>query len=187
MKKLKIGIAGAGGIGSNVAMLLTRAGFDDFKIIDFDKIDESNLNRQFYFHDQLGMIKISELKKNLERINGKIKIETSNLLLDSSNVKSIFDDCDVIVEGFDKAPDKSMIIDAYAEKGKLIVSACGVAGLNLEEIKTKKLQDNVYITGDFKSDINDNKLYSAKVMIVASMMAVIIMKHAGCSDTTYGG
>ena len=66
---MRIGIAGAGGIGSNVAMLLVRAGFTKFTIVDFDYLEQSNLNRQFYFEDQLGKSKVESLKINLERIS----------------------------------------------------------------------------------------------------------------------
>jgi sulfur carrier protein ThiS adenylyltransferase len=178
----KIGIAGVGGIGSNIAMLLTRAGVDNFKIVDFDKIDRSNLNRQFYFRDQIGKTKTKALEKNLKRINKDISIERSNILLNESNIDSIFADCDIIVEGFDKAHDKSMIIDAYSKTGKLIVSACGVAGLDTSNISTKRLQDNVFIVGDFSNDITDKKLFSTKVMIIASKMAEIILKHLNYTD-----
>jgi sulfur carrier protein ThiS adenylyltransferase len=173
----KIGISGVGGIGSNVAMLLARAGINNFKIVDFDKIDESNLNRQFYFCNQTGKRKTVMLEKNLKKINKNLIIQKENLLLNDKNIYNVFSDCDIIVEGFDKAPDKSMIIDTYAGTGKLIVSACGVAGINIDNIITKRIQENIFIVGDFESDIKDNKLYSTKVMIVASMMANIILKN----------
>jgi len=77
IRSVKIGIAGEGGLGSNCAMNLVRCGFDNFIIMDFDKIDASNLNRQFYFAEQIGMLKTEALKQNLKRINPDVKIEAS--------------------------------------------------------------------------------------------------------------
>jgi sulfur carrier protein ThiS adenylyltransferase len=174
---LKIGIAGTGGIGSNVAMLLVRYGVNRLKLFDFDKIEQSNLNRQFYFYDQLNENKVEKLATNLTRINKNIKLEYKTLKITNKNIKTLFNDCDIIVEGFDKAEDKSMLINSFINSKKLIVPACGVAGVNIDNIKTKNIQKNIYIVGDFISDINNYKLYSTKVMIIASIMANIIIKH----------
>ena len=154
----KIGIAGVGGIGSNVAVNLVRSGILNLKIADYDKIEESNLNRQFYFSDQIGRSKVDALEENLIRINSKIRLEKLNILINKDNIRSIFNDCSIIVEGFDKTNDKTLLVNEFCDTGKFVVSACGVAGLGTDNIKAKRLQDNIYIVGDFHTDIKDTKL-----------------------------
>ncbi|MDX1810028.1 MAG: sulfur carrier protein ThiS adenylyltransferase ThiF [Sulfurospirillaceae bacterium] len=171
-----IGIAGAGGIGSNVAVNLIRSGVKKLKIVDFDRIEQSNLNRQFYFQDQIGRYKVEALKENLQRINPEAQIITLNTKIEEHNINDIFDDCDIIVEGFDKAQYKALLIEYFIETKSLIVSASGIADHDLEEIKVKKIKDNCYIIGDFKKDIKDFKTYSTKVSIVAAMMANIVLE-----------
>ena len=174
----KIGIAGAGGLGSNVAVNLVRSGIDNIKIADFDTIDESNLNRQFYFKDQVGMVKVEALKENLTRINPDSSIEVKNVKLNEGNMKEFFADCDIVVEAFDKSKYKAMLLERVVGK-ELIVCGSGIAHHNLEEITIKSMGKNIYIVGDFSSDIKDCKTYSAKVQIVASMMANIVMERGG--------
>ncbi|NLK62027.1 MAG: sulfur carrier protein ThiS adenylyltransferase ThiF [Fusobacteria bacterium] len=175
---MKIGIAGVGGIGSNVAMYLVRAGFTKFKIIDFDIITESNLNRQFFFKNQVGKYKVDMLKENLENINGDIIIEKEVLELTKDNMLEKFNNCNIIVEGFDIKERKIELLEVFSNSNKLIVSANGIGGLDLSNIVTKKLGKNIFIVGDFKSDIIDYKTYSTKVSIIAGTMAnIIIEKH----------
>ncbi len=161
----KIGIAGIGGIGSNVAVHLVRSGFLSFKIVDFDKVEESNLNRQFYFYDQIGKLKTDALEENLKKINNNIIIEKGNIFLDENNILETFKDCDLIVEGFDQIKNKIMILEIFGNSSKTIVSACGVAGLNIDNIKIKNAGKNILIVGDFETDFRDKKLYSPKIFI----------------------
>ncbi len=174
---IRIGIAGIGGIGSNVALHLVRSGVRFFKLIDFDKVEEANLNRQFYFVDQIGMPKVEALKINLKRVNSDLDIITQVLKIEEDNIREIFSDCKIVVEGFDKASDKSMLIKSLSDEKELIVSANGVAGFDTSEIRIKKLGENVFVVGDFKSDNKDYKLYSHKVILIASIMAEIILRH----------
>ena len=97
LKKVKVGIAGAGGLGSNCAFNLVRSGFYKFKIVDFDVVEPSNLNRQFFFLDQLGMPKVLALEENLRRINPEVRIEAIQQKVQKDNARA-FDDCDVVVE-----------------------------------------------------------------------------------------
>lgn len=177
-KNKKIGIAGAGGLGSNVAVNLVRSGIDNIKVADFDVIDQSNLNRQFYFRDQVGMVKVEALRENLTRINPELSIEIEDMKLDETNMREFFSDCDIVVEAFDKSRYKSMLLEQVGRK-ELIVCGSGIAHHNLEEITVKQMGKNIYIVGDFSSDIKDCKTYSAKVQIVASMMANIVMERGG--------
>jgi sulfur carrier protein ThiS adenylyltransferase len=179
---MKIGIAGCGGIGSNIAVHLVRSGILELKVVDFDKVEESNLNRQFYFKDQTGKIKVSELKKNLLRINPDASIETENKKLTAFNLLETFKDCPIVVEGFDRKNDKLAFVEVFSQTDKFAVCASGVAGLDIDKIEIKKIGDNINIVGDFKSDIKDKKLFSAKVFVVASIMANLILIKLGFKD-----
>ncbi|MCS5422371.1 MULTISPECIES: sulfur carrier protein ThiS adenylyltransferase ThiF [Psychrilyobacter] len=176
---MKIGILGAGGIGSNVAVNLVRSGVSNLKIADFDRIDLSNLNRQFYFHDQIGKSKVEMLKENLERIAPDLEIEIIDTKIEETNAKELFDDCDILVEAFDKKEYKKLLIEEFHSSNKLIVSASGIAHHDTDNILTKKFGENIYVVGDFKKGIEEYKTYSPKVLIVASIMANIVMEKGG--------
>ena len=172
---MKIGILGAGGIGSNVAVNLVRSGVSNLKIADFDRIELSNLNRQFYFHDQIGKPKVEALRENLVRIDPDLEIEIIDEKLQKNNIKDLFVDCDILVEAFDKREYKTLLIEEFYGSNKLIVSASGIAHHDTDNIQTKKFGENLYVVGDFKKGIEEYKTYSPKVLIVASIMANLVM------------
>lgn len=174
----KVGIAGVGGIGSNVASILVRNGVTDLKVVDFDVVEAVNLNRQLYFHDQVGNYKVDMLKENLLRIKPELDIESEVLRLDRSNITETFADCSIIVEGFDDKKSKIEFIEAFAGTEKLTVGASGIAGLSLEEVKIRRI-GNCYIVGDHKSDIENETLFPAKVFMVASIMSHIVLEKGG--------
>jgi sulfur carrier protein ThiS adenylyltransferase len=109
--KHTVGIAGAGGLGSNCAVALARVGIGKLIIADFDVVSESNLNRQYYFRNQIREVKVNALKKNIALINPDVKVEEHLVKLNPENIPLIFKDCDVIVEAFDLAEMKQMIIE----------------------------------------------------------------------------
>ena len=176
---MKIGILGAGGIGSNVAVNLVRSGITNFKIADFDRVELSNLNRQFYFYDQIGKPKVQGLKENLEKIDPSVEIEIIDKKIEKDNIKELFSDCDILVEAFDKKEYKKLLIEEFYSSNKIIVSASGIAHHNVDDISTKKFGENIYVVGDFKKGIEEYKTYSPKVLIVASIMSNIIMSKGG--------
>jgi sulfur carrier protein ThiS adenylyltransferase len=173
---MQIGIAGAGGIGSNVAFQLVRGGIRHFKIVDFDTIENSNLNRQFYFADQVGQPKAATLALNLARINPAIHVEVVHARLDAENMAPTFSDADVVVEGFDGAQSKKVLLETFAGSQKLVVSASGVAGLELDTITTQTV-GNCHIVGDFTTAAGIDNLYAPKVILIASIMSQIVLKH----------
>ncbi len=173
---MKIGIAGVGGIGSNIAVNLVRSGIKKIKYGDFDRVEKSNLNRQFYFKDQIGMLKIDALYENLRRIDENIEVEKKEIKFNKENIKEYFQDCDIVVEGFDSKESKCIFMEEFYKSGKLIVSASGIAGIDTEKIKVKKLGENVYVVGDFEKDIKEYKVMSHKVACVAAKMTEIIME-----------
>lgn len=178
LQKHTVGIAGAGGLGSNVAMTLVRAGVGKLIIADFDVVSESNLNRQFYFRDQLGAKKVDVLKDNLLRINPDVKIEIHNIQLDSHNILPLFDSVDVMVEAFDIAEMKEMIIEQFQVNKPSIplVVGNGMAGWGeSNEMKVEKL-GNLYICGDSKTEIGPEMPPMApRVLICAAMQANTVM------------
>ncbi|MFA5160332.1 MAG: sulfur carrier protein ThiS adenylyltransferase ThiF, partial [Candidatus Omnitrophota bacterium] len=121
IEKAKIGIAGAGGLGSNCAACLVRVGFKYLTIADFDCIEPSNLDRQFYFEDQVGMKKVEALQTNLHRINPHLELQMLPVKLDRTNIREIFRGCDVVVECLDRAEVKSMLVSELLLSGKLII------------------------------------------------------------------
>ncbi|RJQ83631.1 MAG: sulfur carrier protein ThiS adenylyltransferase ThiF [Desulfobacteraceae bacterium] len=178
---MKIGIAGTGGIGSNVAVFLVRSGVRRLKLVDFDRVDGVNLNRQFYFRDQIGRPKVEMLAENLLRIAPEARIERLVMRLDAGNLPALFDDCDAVVEGFDGSTEKKLLLEALAPTGRLIVSASGVAGRSMEAITTRRM-GSCTIIGDFQTDAADARCYAPKVAAVAAMMAHVILEKGGYYD-----
>jgi len=179
---MKIGIAGVGGIGSNVAVNLVRSGIGNLKIVDFDRVDASNLNRQFYFHDQIGRLKVEALAENLRRIRPEAAIEAVAARIDVTNCRSIFADCDLIVEGFDRQTDKKMLLEAFGTD-RIVVSACGIAGSDLATIRTRRL-GTCSIVGDFSTDCASAPLFAHKVATIANHMSAIILNQRGIAHDT---
>lgn len=175
---MKIGIAGVGGIGSNVAVHLVRSGINALKVVDFDQVETSNLNRQFYFQDQIGHPKVEMLARNLRRIADDIDIDALILKLDEKNMAATFADCHIVIEGFDGQPQKKMLLEILADSGKAVVSASGVAGSCVDNIVVRQL-GNCTIVGDFKTDCDQVQLYSHKVAAVAAMMAGVVIERCG--------
>lgn len=101
IQRCKIGLAGAGGLGSNCARFLVCCGFKQLKIVDFDRVEYSNLNRQFYFLHQVGQLKVDALDQNLAQINPDLKTEKLPLRIDQTNVNQLFNDCRILVEALD--------------------------------------------------------------------------------------
>ncbi len=176
-KNKTVGIAGVGGLGSNIAVALIRTGINNLIIADFDKVEYSNLNRQYYFYKHIGMSKVDALEEQLKNINPYINIEKYNHYLDKNNF-DIFKDCDVIVEAFDKAKNKEEIVDYAIRNKKYIVSGVGMAGdFSANIIQTKKLGKYLYISGDFKHEANDkNGLLASRVAITANHQANMVIR-----------
>ncbi len=174
LKGKTIGIAGCGGLGSNCAIALARIGIGKLIIADFDSIVQSNLNRQYFFIDQLGMPKVDALQINIERVNTEVNVEKHCVKLSPQNIPLIFKDCDVIVEAFDLAEMKKMLIETVLTQmpDKYIVSGSGMAGWgNNNSIKTINY-DKLYICGDLITEISENTPPLApRVGIVANMQA----------------
>lgn len=179
LQAIRIGIAGAGGLGSNCAMHLVRAGLNRFVIVDFDRVSPSNLNRQFYFADQLDQLKTFALRDNLLRINPDLDLITHQQRVTEENAWTLFNTCDIVVEAFDTETSKHMIISTLLPYGKPIVAATGLAGFGRSnEMRVQKLGRNLYIIGDGVSAVSaENQCFPAspRVGIAAAMQANTVM------------
>lgn len=154
IKNSTVGIAGLGGLGSAIAVALARVGVGKLILVDFDVVEPSNLNRQQFFVDQIGMYKTEALRANLERINPYVQLETHTLRLDEDNVPQIFADVDVLVEAFDGPDCKAMIMETFvtARPGKPIVMATGLAGFGPSNtILTRRMGESLVVVGDLET------------------------------------
>ena len=151
LKKGRVAIAGAGGLGSNIAISLARIGVGYIKVIDFDIVEPSNLNRQQYFINQIGMKKVHALKENIKQINPFINFEAIDDLVTENNIQELFDNVDIVIEAFDNANYKAILVNGILSnfKDTKIISGSGMAGYYSNNlIKTKKINSRLYICGD---------------------------------------
>lgn len=147
----RVAIAGLGGLGSNVAYSLTRIGVGHLHLIDFDVVDITNLNRQQYFMEHLGMPKTDALESLLKKINPYLDIQTDCVRVTEDNIRELFGEWDIVCEAFDDPGAKAMLVNGILEcfPEKKLVSASGMAGFDSSNsIVTKKVSDNFYLCGD---------------------------------------
>ena len=179
LKETRVCILGLGGLGSNVAVLLARAGIGFLKLVDFDIVEASNLNRQQYRISHIGLKKTEAMKTIIKEINPFVEVETLDIKVDRKNIYSIIGDIEIVVEAFDSAETKAMTIEELLiNKNKIVVSASGMAGLGpANEIITRKIKDNFYLIGDNYSDYEEySGIMSARVMLCAAHQANIVLR-----------
>jgi len=168
-----IGIAGAGGLGSNCAMHLVRSGVRKLVIADFDRVSGGNLNRQFFFADQVGRPKVEALGENLRRIVPGVELSLHDLVVDAESALNLFGNCDIVVEAFDSGAAKQMLIRTMLGAGKTVVAASGLAGWGRSnELKLRRIGGGkLYLIGDVESDVAHSPPFSPRVGIAAAMEA----------------
>ena len=179
LERVQVGIAGAGGLGSNVAMHLVRAGMKRLVLCDFDIVNESNLNRQFFFRDQLGMKKVAALRDNLLRIEPALELQIDDRRLDVAGVRALYADCDILVEALDNAETKAVFYNAFLSDTRPVVGASGLAGFGRSNaIRLKKL-GHLYLAGDGEAAVSPELApQSARVGIAAAMEANTVLALA---------
>lgn len=182
----RVGIAGAGGLGSNAAVHLVRSGIRRLVVADFDRVEPSNLNRQFYFADQVGTKKVAALKANLLRIDPDLEMESVDLRLDVANVRCTFRNCAIILEALDRARDKKMMAECFLTDPRLFVCASGIGGWgDADRIRTRKMGDTNYMVGDGRSEISADMPPTAAIVGIAAakqadiVVAAILNKQVG--------
>jgi len=181
-KKLResyVGIAGAGGLGSNAAVALARAGVGRLVIVDFDLVEESNLDRQYYFRDQIGEVKVEALKNTIQKINDSIKVDIINQKLTKDSMYKPFTDVDVVVEALDNAEAKTTFIEEILIKlpNKPVVGASGVAGYgHSDRITTKKVGNLHMCYDEYAKDSDDDVLMAPRVCLIANWEANLVLE-----------
>ncbi|MEE1283019.1 MAG: thiamine biosynthesis protein ThiF [Acutalibacteraceae bacterium] len=175
-----VAICGLGGLGSNIAVALARAGVGKLILIDFDKVDITNLHRQQYKANQIGINKTIALSENLLEIAPYITVETHNTRITEDNAEKLLKNADIICEAFDNAECKAMLTNLVLEKmpSKYIVVASGMAGMGgANTIKTRRVSKKLYICGDEVSDVKEEgSLISSRVMICGAHQAHTVLR-----------
>lgn len=178
--KATVAICGLGGLGSNIAVSLARAGIGKLILMDFDKVDISNLHRQQYKACQIGMYKTDALAANLAEISPYTALELHTVKLSEENMFPLLQEADIICEAFDKAEEKAMLVNTVLEKfpEKYLVAGSGMAGLGSPNaIKTRRVTKNFYLCGDETSDVFAGiGLVSSRVMLCASHQAHTVLR-----------
>lgn len=173
-------IAGCGGLGSNVAHMLVRSGFRKLTLLDFDIVEKSNLNRQLFFPDQLGMTKTQALAQTLLRLEPDLILQIITGKIETpSDVSTLTNDCDIIVEAFDTPENKAIFVSGAVPTGKPVVAASGIAGYgNTNAIIVRHLSPTLYLVGDGDSSIDDAPPLSPRVTLAAAKEADIVLELA---------
>ena len=175
-----VAICGLGGLGSNVAIALARAGIGKLLLIDFDSVEISNLHRQQYKANQIGRYKVDALADYLSEISPYTEVETVTSKISEANFVDLLKDADIICEAFDDAESKAMLVNGVLEKlpDCYLVAASGMAGMDTPNtIKTRKVMKRFYLCGDEVSDVEDTiGLVAPRVMLCAAHQAHTVLR-----------
>ena len=180
LQKATIAVCGLGGLGSNIAISLARAGVGRLILIDFDTVDITNLHRQQYKMNQVGIPKAEALLQNLEEIAPYVQYEVHQVKVTAENAVSLLQEADVICEAFDKADAKAMLVDTVLEQlpQKNLVAASGMASYDSgNAILTRRITDKFYLCGDGKNDVDEVVgLVAPRVMLCAAHQALTAIR-----------
>ena len=177
---VSVAVCGLGGLGSNVAVMLARAGVGKLHLMDFDKVEMSNLNRQYFAMEHVGMLKADALKEIIAGIAPNCHVTAQSIKITEENIKELLKNDDIICEAFDEANQKAMLVNSVLTDfpDKYLVSASGMAGTgSSNDIKTRRVADRFFLCGDEVSDMDDNPLMiSSRVMLCAAHEANMIIR-----------
>ena len=175
-----VAVCGLGGLGSNIAVALARAGIGKLLLIDFERVDITNLHRQQYKADQIGRDKTEALAENLSEIAPYTEVEPVTVKITEENLTDLLKDADIVCEAFDRAEAKAMLVNGVLEKlpGCYLVAASGMAGMGTPNaIKTRKIMKRFYLCGDEVSDAADTiGLVAPRVMLCAAQQAQTVLR-----------
>ena len=175
-----VAICGLGGLGSNIAVALARAGIGKLLLIDFDQVDITNLHRQQYKANQIGLYKADALAENLSEIAPYAEIEPVTAKITEENFADLLKDADIVCEAFDNAETKAMLVNGVLERLPhcYLVAASGMAGMDTPNtIKTRKIMKRFYLCGDEVSDVADTMgLAAPRVMLCAAHQAHTVLR-----------
>ncbi len=173
-------VCGLGGLGSGVAAALARAGIGSLHLLDFDRVDLANLNRQQYFVHQIGMYKTDALQENLRQIAPYCRVRTDTVRITEENLAELLAGDMIICEAFDDAEAKAMLINGVLERypDKFIVGASGMAGMgSANKITTRRVMKRFYLCGDGVAEAGlGQSLFAGRVMACAAHQAHMVMR-----------
>lgn len=175
-----VAVCGLGGLGSHIAVSLARAGIGKLILIDFDRVELTNLHRQQYRAAQIGMLKAEALAENLAEIAPYLAVEAHSVKITKDNLAELLCRADIVCEAFDRAEEKAMLVDGVFETmpEKYLVAASGMAGLgSANEIRTRKVAARFVLCGDESSDVADGMgLVASRVMLCAAHQAHAVIR-----------
>ena len=175
-----VAICGLGGLGSNIAIALARAGIGKLILIDFDRVDITNLHRQQYKAEQIGMYKTVALAENLKEIAPYVSVEIHTERITEDNALTLLRSADIICEAFDDAECKAMLTNTVLSElpDKYLVAASGMAGMGVtNSIKTRRITSRFYLCGDEMSEVSDNiGLVAPRVALCAAHQAHTVLR-----------
>ena len=173
-------VCGLGGLGSNIALALARAGLGTLHLIDFDRVELSNLNRQQYSFSQLGLYKTEALRENILSAAPYCRVIIDTVRINESNFSNLLSMVGIICEALDRAEEKAMLVNNILEAfpDKYIIAASGMAGLgSSNSIRTRRISDRFYLCGDQSSDSEKGLgLFSARAMLCAAHQANMVLR-----------
>ncbi len=180
LSRASLAIAGLGGLGSQIALMLARAGVGHLHLVDFDRVDVSNLNRQAYRIAHLHRPKTEALSEMIREINPCMRLSTAQLRVDESNVWEIFAPYELVCEAFDKEQSKAMLVEELLARSERvrIVAASGLAGYaSANLIRTRRAMSRLYLCGDGVSALAENEpLVATRVMLCAAHQAHMLLR-----------
>lgn len=179
LRSVRIGIIGAGGLGSNCAVHLVRCGFANLVLADADEVEPSNLNRQHFTLAQVDRPKVEALRENLTAINPAARIEALHLHVNARNMTELFASCDAVVEAVDDPRTKKLIVETMTQAGRLVVGASGLGGFGRAGSMTvRTVRPGLVIVGDHVTPCDiPNPPMSPCVGMAAAMQADVILNH----------
>ncbi len=176
----RVAVAGLGGLGSNIALMLARSGVGHLLLVDCDVVDSTHLNRQAYGVDDLGVKKTRALERLIREASPYTEIETADVKIDRSNAAAVFGGHRYVCEAFDKAENKAMLTETLLAEcpGTIIVSGIGMAGFgSCNDIRTEKRFGRLYVCGDASTDIGDGiGLAAPRVAVCAGHQANTVIR-----------
>jgi len=177
--RIRVGIIGAGGLGSNCAAHLVRSGFSNLVLADRDTVEASNLNRQHFSLAQIGRPKVEALRENLLAINPAARIEIYCLYVDAGNMRGLFAACDAVVEAVDDPRTKKLIVETLASQALLLVGASGMGGFGRAgEMRARTLRPGLVVVGDHATECAvATPAMSPGVGMAAAMQADVVLNH----------
>lgn len=180
LKDSRVAVAGLGGLGSNIAVMLARSGIGHLHLVDFDAVDVTNLNRQAYMTCHLGMKKTAALTQILWEINPYLEITSRDTYVTQENAAELFGTYPIVCEAFDRPENKAMLVNTLLEScpHTTIVAGSGMAGYgNSNTIVTRRVMNRLYICGDGQSDVKDGiGLLAPRVTICAGHQANMVLR-----------